>query len=276
MPDKGRVTLFILLLMNLRIRTLRLVLLFCGIGCGLWATRLATVVNTEEAIVDFVISQITEGHSSTSEEIQATTKIIGSFLNPRREYNESVHFYREGRQLIQNSPIITVIVNGGGSCGYSSELGVRVFERLGYSARLIQVIDEEQSTRHVVMDASKDGVHAVIDPIFGHVHLDNSGGFASIEFLIQHWEQVKEELPKNSKISLYTYEHGVRFTNWNRFGTFSDKIQSIVAFVGFDPNTISLRIWSNHFRRMLPKLLYCSTVIFLMLILWIEQRNSEQ
>ena len=128
-----------------------------------------------------------------------------------------------------------------------------------------------------VMDASKDGVHAVIDPIFGHVHLDNSGGFASIEFLIQHWEQVKEELPKNSKISLYTYEHGVRFTNWNRFGTFSDKIQSIVAFRWIRPKYDQLKDLVESFsKRMLPKLLYCSTVIFLMLILWIEQRNSEQ
>ena len=257
--------------MNLRDRTIRLVLLFCGLGSGLWATRLGTVINTEESIVDFVVNQIQDNLIAQRKMI-AATEILGKFLNPRREYNESVFSYKSQSQVINNSPITTVIVNGGGACGYSSDLGVRVFERLGYSARFVQVLDARNQTRHVVMDARKGDVYAVIDPVFGHLHLDSLGNFASLKYLSGHWDKVKETLPPDTKIRLYSYEHSVQFSNWNRFGVFTNSIQKALEIAGFDVHEICLRVWFNRFRRTMPEILFgCSLMCFLAM-LWFDSR----
>lgn len=262
--------------MEVQIRLIKGAAFTGGIIFLFLAVRLSSIINTEESIIDFIVHQIQEDPNCTTCEVISATKILASFLNPRREYNESVFSYGGQGQLINNSPITTVIVNGGGSCGYSSELGVRVFERLGYSARFVQILGARQQTRHVVMDAEKDGVYAVIDPIFGHIHLDSLGNFASLEYLSGHWDEVKVTLPRDTKIGQYSYEYGVQFTNWKRFGAFTDYIQKALELAGFDVYGISLRVWFNLLRRTMPEFLFGSSIMCFLATLWLDLRFYRQ
>lgn len=262
--------------MELRRKFINWALLAVGVVFLFLATRLDAIIDVEESIVDFIVDQIPDETDCTACEMVSATEIIGSFLNPRREYNESVFTYGERSQEIQNSPITTVIVNGGGSCGYSSELGVRVFERLGYSARFVQVLDSQKQTRHVVMDAEKDGVYGVIDPIFGHLHLDSLGNFASLEYLSQHWAQVKETLPQDSKIGLYPYGYGIQFTNWKGVGVFSTSIQKVLTLAGFDVQGVCLRVWFNQLRRIMPKILFVLSMLSFSILILRDSRFSKK
>lgn len=262
--------------MEVRIKLIKGASFIGGIVFLFLATRLSSIINTEESIVDFIVQQIQDDPNCTTCEMMSATEILGTFLNPRREYNEAVFSYGDQGQLINNSPITTVIVNGGGSCGYSSDLGVRVFERLGYSARFVQVLDARKQTRHVVMDARKGDVYAVIDPIFGHLHLDSLGNFASLEYLSGHWDNVKATLPQDTKIGLYSYEHGVQFTNWKRFGALTDGIQEAMEISGFDVYRISLRVWFNQLRRTMPNILFGSSIMCFLVMLWLDSRFSRK
>ena len=262
--------------MELRLKFIKWALLAVGVVFLFLATRLDAIIDVEESIVDFIVDQIPDETDCIACEMVSAAEILGSFLNPRREYSESVFSYRKRSQVIQNSPITTVIVNGGGACGYSSDLGVRVFERLGYSARFVQILDSQNQTRHVVMDAEKDGVYAVIDPIFGHIYSDSLRDFASLEYLSQHWVQVKEALPQDSKINLYSYEHGVQFTNWKRFGVFSTSIQKVLGLAGFDAHGVCLRVWFNQLRRSMPTIVFGISILCFLVMILLDSRFSSK
>ena len=254
-------------LIMIRAKIIQVFLIGCAVFFGLLGMRLHTIIETEEAIVDFIVAQMDLDDLDDSEVVREATLTLGHFLSPRRVYSESVFDYRADVQTIHNSPITTVILNGGGACGFSSELGVRVFQRLGFRPRFVQVLNAQNKTSHVVMDACRGDTYAVIDPIFGHVHLNADGQFASLDDLQFSWQDIRQGLPDDTKISSYSYEYGVRFTNWNRLGWMAAPVKFMLKSIGMDTGKMSLRIWFNQIRRILPYVYFSLSGLSLILVM---------
>ncbi len=160
------------------------------------------------------------------------TRAISLFTEPRRAFSDSTGFDTKFQQTIARSPIITFIAYGGGACGFSSEVGARVFEKSGYETRFVQVQNQRGQTHHVVFDVRKgDFGPCVVDPIFGHIFLDEHGHGLSAEELKRNWPEVQPSLPDGNRLSEYSYEYGVQFTNWSRFGSLEAPIKARAELV---------------------------------------------
>lgn len=231
-----------------------------------FSVRLWTVVHLEEAVADFIIDSC-PGASSHQEEWQnviAVVECLGNFTEPRRMYADSVGVTSTNSELAL-SPILTSLAYGGGACGYATEVGVQVFERLGYQARFVQVLDGNGRTNHVVMDVElNSGKKAVIDPIFGFVFQTEEGAPLQYDQLQEQWDAIVSGLPDN-KIRRYSYEAGVRFTNWDR-NALMQVGYAVLTRLNVSPDEMSLRVLYNRMRTKIPSFLGIGSLVGLLMM----------
>lgn len=216
--------------------------------------RIDLIHQIEDELVDFIIAQANLGGTAQNDAVELT-RAIALFTEPRRAFSDNAGFAKESQNTIARSPIITFIAYGGGACGFSSEVGARVFEKSGYHTRLVQVQNERERTQHVVFDVRKgDFGPCVVDPIFGHIFLDEHDHGLSAKELERNWPEVKLTLPDGNRMKEYSYEYGVQFTNWSRFGSIEAPIKSVLSVFIADVESVSLRSWYNRFMRLFPVL----------------------
>ena len=230
------------------------VFLLVGVGVFLNALRIQHTHQIENELVDFIIAQARLDGDATKDAVELT-RAINLFTEPRRAFSDSTGFDAKFQQTIARSPIITFIAYGGGACGFSSEVGARVFEKYGYETRFVQVQNQRGQTHHVVFDVRKgDFGPCVVDPIFGHIFLDEHGHGLSAAELGRDWAEVQPSLPDGNRLSEYSYEYGVQFTNWSRFGSLEAPIKALLSLLVADLESFSLRSWYNRFMRVFPRL----------------------
>ena len=211
-----------------------------------------TVQRAESQVLDFIQHQLILQESEDVAFAVNLASVLGKFLEPRRLYNEETFPYSRFSNEVLNSPILTVLMNGGGSCGYSAEVGVALCQKLGYDARFVQLLDSKGDTRHVVFDFRLDsGDLVVVDPIFGTAMIDSMGIPYTYDQLKHNWAKIRLGLPA-TKIRDYSYEHGVQFTNWQKFGALESTLRRMVRFLGEDDDQISLRVHWNQMIAWLP------------------------
>jgi len=240
-------------LMNLKKNGIGLSFILAGIGIFLNGFRVYLVQEIEEEQVAFVLShaQLSDNVSENAESILGA---IAIFTVPRRDLHKSAG-QKTFQQVIANSPIITFISYGGGACGFSAEVAARVFEVAGYKTRFLQIQNQNGLTHHVVIDVEKgDFGPCVVDPIFGHIFIDEHGHGLSAAELERNWSEVQRSLPDGNRLSEYSYEYGVQFTNWSRFGLLEAPIKALLSMFVADLESISLRSWYNGFMRFFPGL----------------------
>ena len=240
--------------MNIKNYAFCLVFFLVGVAVFLNAFRIHSTHQIEDELVDFIIAQA-RLNGDAKKDAEELTRAIGLFTEPRRAFSDSTGFEKNSRQSIARSPIITFIAYGGGACGFSSEVGARVFEKSGFDTRFVQVQNQRERTHHVVFDVRKgDFGPCVVDPIFGHIFLDEQGHGLSAEELKRNWAEVQPSLPDGNRLSEYSYEYGVQFTNWSRFGSLEAPIKAMLSLFVADLESISLRSWYNRFMRVFPGL----------------------
>ena len=216
--------------------------------------RIDLIHQIEDELVDFIIAQANLGGTAQNDAVELT-RAIALFTEPRRAFSDNAGFAKESQNTIARSPIITFIAYGGGACGFSSEVGARVFEKSGFETRFVQVQNQRGQTHHVVFDVWKgDFGPCVVDPIFGHIFLDEHGRGLSAEELKRNWPEVQPSLPDGNRLSEYSYEYGVQFTNWSRFGSLEAPIKALLSVFVADLESFSLRSWYNRFMRVFPGL----------------------
>ena len=240
--------------MNIKNYAFCSVFFLVGVAVFLNAFRIHSTHQIEDELVDFIIAQA-RLNGDAKKDAEELTRAIGLFTEPRRAFSDSTGFEKNSRQSIARSPIITFIAYGGGACGFSSEVGARVFEKSGFDTRFVQVQNQRERTHHVVFDVRKgDFGPCVVDPIFGHIFLDEQGHGLSAEELKRNWAEVQPSLPDVNRLSEYSYEYGVQFTNWSRFGSLEAPIKAMLSLFVADLESISLRSWYNRFMRVFPGL----------------------
>ena len=240
--------------MNIKNYAFCSVFFLVGVAVFLNAFRIHSTHQIEDELVDFIIAQA-RLNGDAKKDAEELTRAIGLFTEPRRAFSDSTGFEKNSRQSIARSPIITFIAYGGGACGFSSEVGARVFEKSGFDTRFVQVQNQRERTHHVVFDVRKgDFGPCVVDPIFGHIFLDEHGHGLSAEELKRNWAEVQPSLPDGNRLSEYSYEYGVQFTNWSRFGSLEAPIKAMLSLFVADLESISLRSWYNRFMRVFPGL----------------------
>lgn len=245
-----------------------------GFVLTILCVRQLTIVALEDDAVGFIIANAGKGAGSELERCLQLTESIAQFSEPRREFADSNGYVR-GEPYLMQSPILASLAYGGGACGYASEIGVRAFEMAGFEPRFVQVLDSRGQTIHVVIDVLiDDSIAVIIDPIFGHLFLDSEGRPATAKHLGLRWESLKEHLPDN-KIRSYSYEHGIRYTNWEKnFVTLA--IHSCLQAVGRNPDEICLRMYFNGLRRWSPAFgLVISTLLCLAFAFKLNKSNGQ-
>lgn len=206
----------------------------------------------ESEVLDFIHYQLVHKESKDVDFVVSLASVLGKFLEPRRDYNEDTFSYSRFSNEVLNSPVLTVLMNGGGSCGYSAEVGVALCHKVGLDARFVQLLDSKGNTRHVVFDIRLDsGELVVVDPIFGTAMVDSMGTPYTYDELRGDWDRIRLGLPEG-KIRDYSYEHGVQFTNWQKFGGLEPLFRRTVRFLGEDDDQISLRVHWNQMIGWLP------------------------
>jgi len=134
----------------------------------------------------------------------------------------------------------------------------------------VQVQNQKERTHHVVFDIRKgDFGPCVVDPIFGHIFLDEHGHGLSASGLKENWSEVQSYLPDGNRLSEYSYEYGVQFTNWSRFGLLEVPIRTVLSVFVADLESFSLRSWYNRFMRVFPGLSFMLSLA----LLWLSSKT---
>lgn len=115
------------------------------------------------------------------------------------------------------SPILYMGVFGQGECGFASEVEVRLLRKLGFEAHILQILNDQGTVAHVVVECCGSQGCFVADPLFDHVYLTPDEGPIGIDVLVQNWGAYIEDCP-NVSLRRYPFHHGMQRTNWKKGG----------------------------------------------------------
>jgi hypothetical protein len=136
---------------------------------------------------------------------------------------------------------------GTGACGYYTLFAARVFQKLGYSPRVVQQQSENRWGAHITLSVQLkgSGKWILVDPLFKHCFRDSLNHLSSIHDVRTHWNSYySKHIPKNYKPA-YNYQQGWRHTNWDKMGVVSRAAYKILVFtIGKDKtDALSIRMW---------------------------------
>ena len=136
---------------------------------------------------------------------------------------------------------------GTGACGYYSLFAARVFQKLGYSPRVVQQRVNDRWGGHITLSLhlKSSGQWILVDPLFKHTFRDSQNRLSSLHNVRLNWANYyAKHTPSNYNPS-YNYQQGWRHTNWDKYGVVSRSVYKILTFVmGKDrTDALSLRMW---------------------------------
>ena len=121
---------------------------------------------------------------------------------------------------------------GTGACGYYSLFAARVFQKLGYTPKIVQQRINNQWGAHItlIIPLKSSGKWVLLDPLLKHSFRDASNHLSSIQTVQANWNRYyAQRIPPNYKPE-YNYQEGWRHTNWDKFGPFSRMAHKILTF----------------------------------------------
>ena len=159
---------------------------------------------------------------------------------------------------------------GTGACGYYTLFAARVFQKLGYSPRVVQQRVENRWGGHITLalPLKSNGKWILLDPLFKHSFRDSLNHLSSIQDVCTHWNSYySKNTPKNYKTA-YNYQQGWRHTNWDKMGVVSRAAYKILVFtIGKDKtDALSLRMWIIDAYRVQSILAFLISLICIALI----------
>ncbi len=136
---------------------------------------------------------------------------------------------------------------GTGACGYYSLFAARVFQKLGYSQRVVQQRVNDRWGGHITLSLQlkSSGQWILVDPLFKHTFRDTNNRLSSLHNVRLNWANYYAKHTPSNYDPSYNYQQGWRHTNWDKFGVVSRAAYKILTFVlGKDrTDALSLRMW---------------------------------
>ena len=120
---------------------------------------------------------------------------------------------------------------GGGACaGYSLFLS-RLLGKLGFETKIIQLKVKGVPGGHITLGIVDGNRLLLVDPLYNLAYKDSSGNLVDIHDVAKNWNNYyRYQVPQNYNLK-YDYQEGWRFTNWDKFGSFSRGIYKIGVFI---------------------------------------------
>ena len=222
-----------------------------------WKAQLTFESNTIDSFVHLVESQ-----KPGIDQVIAMSDLLGSFAEQKKRWNEE-HAFPANQIARVGTNSTSFALLGQGACGWASELAVGCFDQLGYPTRFVHILDDQGIARHIVMDLQLPNREWVVfDPLLNHLYLDENSGLpiASTELSL-HWKSICEDQPKKG-VCQYSFEHGVRYTNWAKFGVLKVPVKTVSEWLGIE----SLRaFWVSKRASLCNALL----ILELLLVVWL-------
>jgi hypothetical protein len=166
----------------------------------------------------------------------------------------------------QLSPTLSMGVFGEGACGYISFLEIETLEILDFKSRTVQILGDDGTNHHIIVEAVKGIDTIFVDPLYNWVYLNEMGHPAKRAELETKWEEMTENAPL-SGIRQYPIIYGVRYTNWEAFGStglFIQKVIKVVCGVQFVDNFSIRAIMPDYYlMRISMAFLLCCLTIYL-------------
>jgi len=122
-------------------------------------------------------------------------------------------------------------IDGQGSCGGYSNFLMTILKRKGYSVKACQLKVGDAYGGHQTVCVALAGKLVLVDPWYEEMFLDENGHLSDINEVGRHWTFYSSRIADPSYRPEYTYEHGFRFTNWDKFGGFSRGIYRLLILV---------------------------------------------
>ncbi len=136
---------------------------------------------------------------------------------------------------------------GTGACGYYSLFAARVFQKLGYSPRVLQQRVNERWGGHITLSIQlkSSGQWILVDPLFKHSFRDTQNHLSSLHDVRAHWNSYYSKHTPADYNPSYNYQQGWRHTNWDKYGVLSRAVYKVLIFtIGKDKtDAMSLRMW---------------------------------
>lgn len=190
-------------------------------------------LNAESHAVDTLIGLVgTE--SKGLDQIREMSTTMGEFSQCKKEWIE------RGFRIIENPKTVgtnalTFGVFGIGAFGWASELSTICFQRLGYETRLLQVVDEHGRAVRIAIDVSRpNGERVIFDRLLNHLHLDaETGAPLPASELAEQWQTICSE-GTQAGFCQYSFELGIPYANWCKFGPTRSIAESFFEFLGIE------------------------------------------
>jgi len=128
------------------------------------------------------------------------------------------------------SPSLRMMFFGEGMCGYISFLFIDIVGGLGFDARPLQILDGNGLNQHVIVRVDLEKESLFVDPLYGWLYLDEANRPIPQELLANNWEELTQGVEDHGILN-YPITHGVRYTNWNRFGRMSNYLKDLHSAV---------------------------------------------
>lgn len=190
-------------------------------------------LHSEARAVDALVSLV-ENEQPGLDQIRELAGVLGDFSAMKKNWIEE-HYTKIKNSRVVGTNALTFAVFGIGACGWASELSALCFRRLGYETRLVQILDSEERAIHIVMEVSlESGERVIFDPLLNHLHLDaHTRRPQSAATLAREWSSICPD-GASDEICQYSFEYGIRYTNWPKFGRFQSIAQGVFESLGVE------------------------------------------
>jgi hypothetical protein len=201
----------------------------------------------ENEILSNIAQKVKDRTQGLSEEDQIDSTIaLCHYLQVRRSEILGGGNYHSFKATNFKSSLQSFYI-GTGACGYYSLFAARVFQKLGYSPRVVQQRVNDRWGGHITLSLplKQTGKLILVDPLFHHTFKDSIGQLSGIETVRSNWASYYvKHLPSHYNRS-YDYQQGMRHTNWDKFGFVSRAMYGVLSFTIGQEKTdaLSLRMW---------------------------------
>ena len=218
------------------------------LGCSM-AIGIAGLIESqfENEILGNIAKKIKEKTKGLPEENQIdTTIVLCHYLQVRRSEILGTSKYHSYKASNFRSSLQSFYI-GTGACGYYSLFAARVFQKLGYTPKIVQQRVNDRWGAHIslVVPLKSTGKLILVDPLFKHNFRDSQNQFSTLQQVSGHWKSYYSlHTPANYNPN-YNYQQGWRYTNWDKYGAFSRSVYKILVFCNGKEKTdlLSLRIF---------------------------------
>ncbi|MBS1771373.1 MAG: hypothetical protein JST82_00845 [Bacteroidetes bacterium] len=118
---------------------------------------------------------------------------------------------------------------GKSACGAYAAFFTRLLTTMGYHAKIVQVNTATAKRAHMAVVIDYNNQHLVVDPYLGYSFKGPDGALSDINYVAANWDSYfKQRVPEGYGLE-YDYKHGWSYTNWDKYGKFSQGLYTVLC-----------------------------------------------